>query len=89
MKNVKPRGGEVLIAPIKKDEKTAGGLVLPEETLNHRKDIGLVVAVGPYADVEPGDKVIFRQRQGQIVEIDGEKDHLLISIQHIVATFED
>ena len=77
-----PLHDRVLVERIESDEKTAGGLIIPDSAKEKPAE-GLVVAVGAGAkdddgdriamDVKPGDKVLFGKWSGTEVTVDGEE----------------
>jgi len=79
---LKPLEDRIVIKQIEAEEKTAGGIYLPEAA-KEKPQIGKVVAVGPgrqldngkisKMNVKKGDKVIYGKYMGNDVEIDGEK----------------
>ena len=70
---IEPIGEMVLLAMENAPEKTASGLLLPEEA-REKMNIGRVQAVGPDAkSVAVGDRVIFRQYSGTKMEWDGQR----------------
>ncbi|HDP73391.1 MAG TPA: co-chaperone GroES [Candidatus Woesearchaeota archaeon] len=88
-------GPRALIKPTKKEEKTKGGIYLPD-TADEEKKEGTVVAVGKYDDkdrkdmpfpVKPGDKVIFGGFSEKELMIDGEK-HLIVDVKDVMAVLE-
>ncbi len=78
----KPLQDRVLIRRLAQDEKTAGGIIIPD-TAKEKPSEGEVVAVGPGArsedgklhplDVKPGDRILFGKWSGSEVKIDGEE----------------
>jgi len=81
---IQPIGEMVLLAMENAPEKTASGLLLPEEARD-KMNVGLVEAVGADASsVSVGDRVIFRQYSGTQMEWMGE-DYLLIKQEDIQA----
>jgi chaperonin GroES len=78
--------GDRLVVKIVKEEKTAGGLLLPD-TAQEKPQTGEVIAVGPgrmldngqrqAVDVVVGDKVLFAKYSGTEVKLDGETFLLL------------
>lgn len=76
-----PLHDRVLVRRIESDEKTAGGLIIPESAKEKPAE-GEVVSVGAGArkdsgeliamDVKAGDKVLFGKWSGTEVKIDGE-----------------
>lgn len=77
---LKPLNDRVVVEPSAAEEKTAGGIVLPEAA-KEKPLMGKVVAVGPgqmndagdrvEMDVKVGDTVIFGRYGGSDVEVDG------------------
>ena len=76
---IKPLSDRVLITPAPAEEKTAGGLFIPD-TAKEKPLIGKVVAVGPggvidgkevIMTVKVGDKVITSKYSGTEVKCDG------------------
>lgn len=93
---VKPLGEKVLIKRLEPEEKTAGGIVLPD-TAKEKPKQGKVVEVGEGKLLESGeraritlkkgDKVIFTSYAGTEVKIEGE-EYLLMSQDDILAVLE-
>jgi chaperonin GroES len=83
---IRPLGDRVVVKVVK-EEKTAGGLVLPD-TAQEKPQTGEVLSVGPgkmldngsrqAVDVAVGDKVLFAKYSGTEVKLDGET-YLLLS----------
>jgi chaperonin GroES len=81
----RPLGDRVLIKRVDEEEKTKGGIIIPD-TAKEKPQEGEVVAVGPGArdengkvhplDVKKGDRILFGKWSGTEVKIDG--DELLI-----------
>ena len=72
---VKPLSYRVLILPNPAEEKTAGGLYIPD-TAKEKPLAGKVVAVGPGTkdvkmEVKEGDEVLYGKYSGQELTIDG------------------
>ena len=77
----RPLHDRVLIRPLDDDEKTAGGIIIPD-TAKEKPIQGKILAVGPGArdekgkttplDVKVGDKVLYGKWAGTEVKIDGE-----------------
>jgi chaperonin GroES len=94
---VKPLRDKILIKRIEEDEKTKGGIILPD-TAKEKPMIGIVMAVGKGKVLEDGkiqppevkvnDKVLFPKYAGTEVKIDGE-EHLIVSEDEILAIIED
>ncbi len=77
----RPLHDRVAIRRLEAEEKTAGGIIIPD-TAQEKPQQGEVVAVGDGArgesgditplDVKPGDKILFGKFSGTEVTIDGE-----------------
>jgi len=77
----RPLQDRVVIRRIAEEEKTAGGILIPD-TAREKPMEGEVVAVGPGAraedgkirplDVNPGDRVLFGKWSGTEIKLDGE-----------------
>jgi len=91
---LRPCGDRVLVKPNVEEEKTAGGIVLPD-TAKERPQWGEVIAVGPGKwdedgkhripmDVKVGDKVVFAKYGGTEVKVDGE-EYLILRESDILA----
>ena len=78
----RPLHDRVLIRRIESEEKTAGGIIIPD-TAKEKPMEGEVVAVGPGArgedgklyalDVKAGDRILFGKWSGSEVKIDGQE----------------
>ncbi|MBQ8307678.1 MAG: co-chaperone GroES [Alistipes sp.] len=74
--NVKPLADRVLVLPNPAEEKTAGGLFIPD-TAKEKPLAGKVVAVGPGTkevamEVQVGDQVLYGKYAGTELQIEGE-----------------
>jgi len=77
----RPLHDRVLVRRVEAEEKTAGGIIIPD-TAKEKPMEGEIVAVGPGArgedgkiqplDVKPGDRVLFGKWSGTEVKLDGE-----------------
>jgi len=90
---LKPLNDRVLVKRLESEEKTAGGLYIPD-TAKEKPSRGKVVAAGPgkIADdgkraalaVKAGDLVLFNKYAGTEISIDGE-EHLVMREDDILA----
>ena len=90
---LKPLNDRVLVKRLESEEKTAGGLYIPD-TAKEKPSKGLVVEVGPgkTADngsrvamtVKKGDEVLFNKYAGTEIKLDG-VDHLVMREEDILA----
>jgi chaperonin GroES len=93
---VRPLGENVLVRRVEAEEKTSGGIILPDAAKEKPKE-GIVVAIGDGKLLEDGkraapavaihQRVIFSSYAGSEVKIDGE-EYLLISENDILAIVE-
>lgn len=77
----RPLHDRVVVEPLDAEEKTAGGIIIPD-TAQEKPQQGRVVAVGPGArgddgkvaplDVKEGDRVLYGKWSGTEVKIDGQ-----------------
>lgn len=93
---VKPLNDRVLVLRIGEEEKTSGGIIIPD-TAKEKPQEGKVIAVGPgkvneegkkiALDVKAGDKVLFGKYSGTEIKIDG-VEHLIMKEDDILAIIE-
>ncbi len=94
----RPLHDRVVVRRLEEDEKTAGGIIIPD-TAKEKPMQGEVVAVGPGGrdektgqlnalDVTPGDRVLFGKWSGTEVKIDGE-ELLIMRESDIMGVLED
>lgn len=83
---IQPLGKNVLIEPVKKEEKTESGIFLPENAAQERSQQGKVVAVGESDDirVKKGQTVLFKEYSDMKVEHEG-KEYVVVSSKDILA----
>ena len=91
--SVRPMGDRVIIAALPQEEKTKGGIILPD-TAKEKPQQGEVVAVGKgkmtetgemlEMTVKAGDKVLYGKYSGTEVKIDGET-YLIVKESEILA----
>ena len=78
----RPLGDRVLVKRVEEEEKTKGGIIIPD-TAKEKPQEGEVIAVGPGArddsgkiqplDVKNGDRILFGKWSGTEVKLDGEE----------------
>ena len=86
--NVKPLADRVLVEPSAAEEKTSGGIIIPD-TAKEKPQKGVVIAVGNGKKDEPitvkvGDKVLYGKYSGTEINIEG-KDYLIMRESDIFA----
>ena len=79
--NFKPNEDRVLVKPAAAEEKTAGGIYIPDNA-KEKPQTGVVIAVGTGKKDEPitvkeGDTVFYGKYSGTEITIDG-KDYLIM-----------
>lgn len=94
--NVKPLHDRVLVQRVEEEEKTAGGIIIPE-TAKEKPQEGKIVATGdgrimengnvaPLA-VKTGDKVLFGKYSGTEIKVGGE-DYLIMREEDILGIIQ-
>jgi chaperonin GroES len=93
----RPLHDRIVVKRIEAEEKTAGGIIIPD-TVKEKPSQGEVVAVGPGGrdeagklipiDIRTGDRVLFGKWSGTEVKIDGE-DLLIMKESDIFGVIED
>lgn len=84
---MKPIADRVIIKPAPADEKTKGGLIIPD-TAKEKPQRGEVVAVGPGKDgnlmtVQVGDIVLYGKYSGQEINYEGQ-DYLIMREEDVL-----
>jgi len=93
MPNITPLGDKVLVKRLEAEEKTAGGIVLPDTAKEKPKE-GKIIALGSGKrlddgkrgdfQVKKGDRVLFASYAGTEVKLDGE-EFILMPEEDILA----
>ena len=96
MTKFRPLGDRVLVKRIKEEERTKGGIVIPD-TAKEKPQEGKVVAVGKGKrgddgkliplEVRSGDKILFGKYSGSEVKLDGE-EHTIMREDDILGILE-
>ena len=94
--SISPLSDRVLVVRIDEEEKTAGGIIIPD-TAKEKPQEGKVVAVGPGKlddsgkrvplDVKKNDRVLFGKYAGTDIKIDG-VEHLIMREDDILGIVE-
>jgi chaperonin GroES len=93
--NIKPLGDRIVIKVLEKEERTKGGIVLPD-TAKEKPQKGEVLAVGSGEivegkkvplEVKVGDKIIFSKYAGTEVKLDDE-EYLILRQSDVLAILE-
>ncbi|OQA07984.1 MAG: 10 kDa chaperonin [Firmicutes bacterium ADurb.Bin373] len=93
---IRPLGERVLVKPLPSEEKTRGGIVLPD-TAKEKPQEGEVMAVGSGKlletgqrvpiDLKPGDKILFSKYAGNEVKIN-DVEYLIMRESDILGVIE-
>ena len=80
--NINPLGDRIVVKPMEAEEKTKGGLILPD-TVKEKPVEGTIVAAGPgrksddgkivEMEVKVGEKILYGKYSGTEVTIDGDE----------------
>ena len=91
---VKPLGDRIFVKVSESEQRTAGGILLPD-TAKEKPQVGEIVAVGAgkrkddrsyqAIDVKVGDKVLYSKYAGTDIKLGGE-EYVLLSEKDILAT---
>ncbi|MBI3631523.1 MAG: co-chaperone GroES, partial [Candidatus Staskawiczbacteria bacterium] len=65
--NIKPLADHILIEPVKEEEKTKFGILLPDTASKEKPEEGVVVAVGPGKKTDDGNIIPVSVVPGQKV----------------------
>ena len=93
---IKPLHDRVLVEPLDAEEKTAGGIIIPD-TAKEKPMEGKIVAVGKGSrndegkvtplDVAKGDRILYGKWSGTEVKVDGD-DYLIMKESDIMGVIE-
>lgn len=88
-----PLADRVVITPLKQEEVTASGLVIPD-TAKEKPQQGEVVAVGPgrlddsgkrvQIDLKAGDRILYAKYTGTEIKLDGQ-DYIVLNEKDVLA----
>ncbi len=81
-----PLKERILVKPKVGEEKTAGGIYLPENA-QEKTNEGEVIEVGENCPVKKGDKILFEAFAGSEIKINGVK-HLILNAKDVIAKIE-
>ena len=93
--NVRPLHDRVIVKRVDEEEKTKGGIIIPD-TAKEKPQEGRVVSVGPgrredgkliAPDVKAGDRILFSKYAGTELKLNGE-EHLIMREDDILGIIE-
>lgn len=95
---IQPLGDRVVIQPAEREEKTKGGIFLPDTATKERPQEGTILAVGEgrrddsgkliAMSVSVGDKVLFAKYSGTEFKVD-EVDYLILAEKDILGVIKE
>ena len=93
---IKPLGDRILVKRIKEEDKSKGGIIIPD-TAKEKPQEGRVVAVGKgkmtetgyllVPDVKAGDRILFSKYSGSEVKLEDE-EHLIVREDDVLGVLE-
>ncbi len=93
---IRPLGSRILVLRVDEEEKTSGGIIIPDSAKEKPQE-GKIVAAGPGnindkgeripLDVKEGDRVLFGKYAGNEIKIDG-VEHLIMQEDDILGIVE-
>lgn len=94
---IKPLSNNVIIEQLREEEKTKGGILLPQSAEKERPQQGKVISVGPGKtnnqgkvipmNVKKGDIVLFSKYSPQEIKVE-DKEYLVLKEEDILAIIE-
>ncbi len=95
--NIRPLGDHVIVDPMKPEEVTKSGIIIPGTADKEKPEQGTVLAIGPGKlndqgtrmpmSVKVGDKVMFKKYSPDEVKVD-DKEYFVISESDVIAILE-
>jgi chaperonin GroES len=95
-RKLRPLHNRLLVKRLEEDQKTAGGIIIPD-TAKEKPQQGKVIAAGPgkrddkgnivAMTVKAGDKILFAKYSGSEVTLDSE-EHLIMAEDDVLAVLE-
>src|SRR4030043_1412013 len=99
IKGLKPLGDRVLIKPMVEEEKSKGGIVLPDTISKEKPQVGEVLSVGPGGTnkegklvpmtVKKGDNVVYAKYSGTDIKDADDEDYVFLSEKEILAIIKN
>lgn len=89
---LKPLGDRIIVKPLKDEEVTKAGIVLPDTVEKEKKEQGEVISVGNGEKIaklglKAGDKVLFGKYSGEDVKV-GEEEFKVLKDEEVLAVIE-
>lgn len=89
MLNIQPLNGHVVLIPCEPEDKSQGGIYLPQ-SVDRKSSEGIVEALslGYSSKVALGDRVLYKRGSGQYVEVEGKPRILVVEEDLVAKLFE-
>ncbi|MFA5107860.1 MAG: co-chaperone GroES [Patescibacteria group bacterium] len=89
---LKPLGDRVIVKPLKDEEVTKSGIVLPDTVEKEKKEQGEIISIGNGEKIAKlglrvGDKVLFGKYSGEDVKV-GEVEYKVLKEEDVLAVME-
>jgi len=85
--NFKPLGERVLVERTEVENKTASGIIIPDNA-KEKPQTAKVVAIGDKVeDVRVGDTIMFEQYRGTELKLEGE-EYLILNIENVIGILD-
>lgn len=86
---IKPIKKNVVVLLDEREEKTAGGIIVPKKPDELPSSTGIIMAIGSEVeDVEVGQRVVFQALDGHDIKIDGQ-EYTVLKEFNIMGVFTD
>jgi len=95
---LRPLADRVVVKPIPREEKSKGGVYLPDTAAKEKPQEGTVIAVGPGrlldngtrvpVDIAVGDRVLFAKYAGTEFKAENDEEFIILSEKDVLATVE-
>ena len=89
---LKPLGDRVIVKPLKDEEVTKSGIVLPDTVEKEKKEQGEIISLGNGEKIvklglKVGDKVLFGKYSGEDVKV-GDEEYKVLKEEDVLAVME-
>lgn len=89
--NIKPIGKRVVLKSIKKEDKTASGIIMPNSAVEqpvYAEVISISKEVEDENIIKVSDKVVYTKYKGTTIK-DGEDEYILIDLEDVLGIVEE
>ncbi len=86
---LKPINGRIIVKPFEAEEKTSGGIYLPDTAREKLKEAQVIASAKDATDeVAVGDRIIYKEFSGTEVKFAGE-DYILLTEEDLLAKYDE